>query len=201
VRSPPPKRGRSAAFADPALPAREAHPVWLPTAVGAIAALAAPAGACTDAASITIAALPGLEHILIDAGGRQHVVLRGAGAALQLVISGADVTQGPVTLTLLVRGLAGIAPASAALADLNRILCARPQPAVCEWPAQARRWRDALIALDGRAAGAHYRDIAVVLHGTDYVAENWRLGLRERVRRHLARGLLLSEGGYRDLLG
>src|SRR5262249_31837499 len=158
--------------------ARAAHPVWLPAAAGAIAALAAPAHACTEAASVSIPDLPSLEHILIDASGRQHVVLRGAGAALQLAINGADITQGPVTLTRLVLGLAGVPPASVALADLNRIRRARPPPAVREWTARARRWRDALVALDGRAAGAHHRDIAALLHGTDYVAENWRLGLR-----------------------
>ena len=60
--------------------------------------------------------------------------------------------------------------------------------------------RDALVTLDGRMAGASYREIAIVLYGLDYVERNWMTGLKERMRRHFLRGLLFSTGRYRDLL-
>jgi hypothetical protein len=57
-----------------------------------------------------------------------------------------------------------------------------------------------MIALDGHAAGASYREIAVVLCGPHYIALDWRLALKERVRRLVRRGLALSRGGYRNFL-
>jgi hypothetical protein len=175
--------------------------VWLPEAGGAIAVTAAaPASAPAGESSVFVPSLPGLEHILVDARGRQHVVLRTNGAAMQLTISGADITEGPVALTFLVRGLGAMPEACAAFADLRRILAARRQPASPCWTARTLNLRNALIALDGRAAGASHRQIAVVLHGKKRVVDTWQVGLKERVRRHLARGIALSAGGYRRLL-
>ena len=68
------------------------------------------------------------------------------------------------------------------------------------WTATTLKLRDALVTLDGRMAGASYREIAIVLYGLDYVERNWMTGLKERMRRHFLRGLLFSTGRYRDLL-
>jgi hypothetical protein len=167
----------------------------------ALSARALPDGAIVGEASVQVAALPGLEHILVDARGRQHVVLRGNGAAVQLMIEGSDVASGPVTLRFCVRGLAAIQDACRELALIRRVLSPPPRyPTLPGWTMSALRLRNALLALDGHAAGANYREIAVVLHGPDYVTHSWVLGLKERVRRDLERGLLLAGGGYRDLL-
>jgi hypothetical protein len=148
-----------------------------------------------------VPALPSLEHILIDARGRQHVVLRANGVALQLIIEGADVTAGPVEVTFLVRGLQGVRQAPDHLATLRRILSPTSRlPASPRWTPTTRKLRDALVALDGRAAGASYHDVAIVIYGIGYVVRNWRTGLKRSMRHHLARGLALSRGGYRDLL-
>jgi hypothetical protein len=64
-------------------------------------------------------------------------------------------------------------------------------------------FRDALIALDGREAGASHRDTAVVIVGIRRVREDWsaRGGwLKERLRRALAKGEQLRDGGYRRAL-
>lgn len=150
------KRGRSAAFADPALTALQAHHVWLPEA----AASAFPAVAeSLDAslapeASVSIASLPSLEHVLFDARGRHHVVLRANGAALQLVIEGADVTRGAVAITLLVRGFGAIRQASTHLETLRQVLApASRRRLLPHWTAMTLKQRAALVALDGRDAG------------------------------------------------
>jgi hypothetical protein len=148
---------------------------------------------------IRVPALFGLEHILVDARGRQHVVLRAHGASLQFVVEGADVTAGPVRFALAMRGLTAIHEACANLEALRRMLSPASAPGAADWTAAAMNLRNALIALDGRAAGASYREIALVLYGSEYVASNW-LGLKERVRRHVWRGLTLSRGGYRKFL-
>jgi len=60
-----------------------------------------------------------------------------------------------------------------------------------------------LRVLDGRLAGASYRDIAVALFGRDRVNEDWNAPgdhLKNRVRRAARRGVALMQGGYRALL-
>jgi hypothetical protein len=197
------KRGRSAPFANPALTALQAHYVWLPeVGTSAFPAVAKPVEASTAGdASVFVPALPCLEHILVDARGRQHVVLRANGAALQLMVEGADVATGPVAITFLVRGLGAIREAADHLATLRRILSPTSRlPALPRWTATTRKLRDALVALDGRAAGASYYEVAIVLYGIEYVERTWRTGLKGRMRHHLRRGLALSRGGYRHLL-
>ncbi len=145
--------------------------------------------------------LPCFEHILIDGRGRQHVVLRGNGLALQLLIEGVDVGSGPVALTFLVRGFDALRTASDHLWTLRRILSQASSARLPRrWTPTTRKLRDTLVTLDGRLAGASYHEIAVVLYGTRFVDLNWRTGLKERIRRHYSRGLTLSAGGYRGLL-
>ena len=52
----------------------------------------------TQSADVDVTALPALQHILIDAESRQHLVLRAHGVILQIEVDGADVIQGPVIL-------------------------------------------------------------------------------------------------------
>lgn len=146
-----------------------------------------------------VPALPGLEHILVDAHGRQHVVLRAQETSLQFLVEGADVTAGPVRFALVMRGLTATHEACGHLSALRRIL-SRASADRKDWTAPLLRLRNALVALDGHAAGASYREIGVVLYGPDYVALDWRLAPKERVRRHVRRGLALSQGGYRNFL-
>ena len=72
--------------------------------------------------------------------------------------------------------------------------------ALPRWTTRTQNLRDALITLDGRRAGASYREIATVLYGAKTVAEDWHKGLKERMHRHFKRGAKLSDGGYRDFL-
>lgn len=59
-----------------------------------------------------------------------------------------------------------------------------------------------LQALDGVQAGASQRQIATVLYGAEAVASRWHSDgqLRAHVRRLIARGRRLMQGGYRRLL-
>ena len=68
------RRGRSGAFADPALTALEARHVWLPEpGTSVLPAVAEPIGASRiQDGSVLVTALPSLEHILVD--------IRGAGS-------------------------------------------------------------------------------------------------------------------------
>jgi hypothetical protein len=153
-------------------------------------------------ATVFVPALRGLKHILIDARGRQHLLLRNNGAVLQLTVEGVEVAYGPVVLTFLVHGPAALGSASKQLATLRRILAPTSPsvPARTRWTAQTLKRRDAVIALDGRSAGATYRDVAIFLRGPERAERDWGTGLKERMRRDLRRGEALARGRYRDLL-
>ncbi len=67
----------------------------------------------------------------------------------------------------------------------------------------AKRAATVLMALDGYLAGAPYREIAVAMFGEGRVTRDWAdpgEHLRDAVRRAVARGIALMEGGYRMFL-
>jgi len=197
-------RGRSAPFADPSLTALQARHVWLPDA-GASTLLGVTEAAYTSSMRserIFLPSLPSIEHILIDATGRQQVVLRANQASIQLTIEGADLTAGHIAITFLVPGLDAIAGARHQLDLLDRVLSANraPSSVVPRWTTRTRNLRDALITLDGRRAGASHREIAILIYGAEAVAADWGVGLRQRMQRHYSRGAALAAGGYRDFL-
>ena len=179
--------------------------MWLPeSGMSALPAIAdEPANASNDRQdTVFMAEIPSVEHILIDAGSRQHVVLRGNRAAIQLTIVGADITAHPVAITILVPGFAAIARACDQLETLRRILSpahsrSSPDPA---WTTRTQNLRDALITFDGRRAGASHREIATFIYGARKVADDWDAGLRERMQRHYNRAARLVAGDYRDFL-
>ena len=170
--------------------------------VSTIPTIAEPVVAANSAAStVFFPWLHSLEHILVDSHDRQHVVLRANSVAMQLTIDGCSLVDGPVNLTLLVRGFSSLRAAVTHLSTLRRILSpAPPQMSSPVWTPTTRKLRDALVAYDGHAAGASYHEIALVLHDPKFVERNWHTGLKERMRRHLRRGIALTSGGYRKLL-
>jgi len=179
--------------------------VWLPeSGVSTLSAVAhEPAnGPKARQEPVFMPAIPSVEHILIDAAGCQHVALRGNRAAIQLTITGTDITAHPVALTILVPGIAAIGRACDQLDTLRRILSPAHSryPPDSAWTTRTENLRDALITFDGRRAGASHREIATFMYGARKVAEDWDAGLRERMQRHYNRAAQLAAGGYRDLL-
>ena len=147
--------------------------------------------------------MPGAVHLLIDDRKRNHLVLVCGNLALQLLIEGADLLSGPVYLNFIIPGLTGIGSAIEKLVVLRQIL-ARPSELLYTpraWSARTLRLRNALIALDGHAAGASYRDVAAVIFGKDRVARDWPdPSLKDHVRRSLRRGQAYASGRYRTLI-
>jgi hypothetical protein len=198
------RRGDCAPFADPGQPADRAHPVWLPETGAARLHLTsrladAPAG---DQPGLRLSDFANIEHILIDAGGRQHVILRRGADLKQLLITGDNVLIAPVVLGIRACRRSDIAALARELSELQslqsgRVPTAKPAP----WTARTARLRDGLIALDGRDAGAKPREIAVVICGRARIERDWPdRGLRLRVHRTLIRAEALCSGSYRKLL-
>lgn len=149
-----------------------------------------------------LSTLPALRTVLIEPDGRQHLVLHASGCTLQIEVSGVDITSGRVSLNLEVPDTA--LRLKARQLDMLRRFLGGLDPAAqssADWSHQTEQLRDAIIALDGRASAATHREVGILLYGEAAVDSDWTThGLRDRVRRHLARGLTLLAGGYRDLL-
>jgi hypothetical protein len=147
--------------------------------------------------------LPTVRHILIDAEGCQHVLVRNRGTVLQLEIEGADILSGAVDLTFMIRGIGALGRTAPMIVDLHRLLS---EPALVDgteplWTARTINRRDAFIVHDCMIAGASYREAAIVLYGSEIAERDWRSsGLRDRIRRHWFRAQQLVAGGYREFL-
>jgi hypothetical protein len=199
-----PRRGASVAFADPRLPAERAHPVWLPeTGAARLHFTAQPIGdAAGDRLGLCISAFANVEHVLFDAAGRLHAVLRSGARSVQLVITGDNAIIAPVALSVVLRH-PDIGPVVNELAGLKILLSAKPRKAGVppRWTAETMRLRDALIALDGHRAGATLREIAIEIYGRARIDRDWPgKGLERRLRRDLQRGQTLCTAGYRNLI-
>jgi len=71
------------------------------------------------------------------------------------------------------------------------------------WRRDTGKLKSALMALDVRAMGGSYRDIAIALHGRSEVRNNWDNGtssLKQSARRALERGERYRDGDYLGLL-
>jgi hypothetical protein len=124
--------------------------------------------------------------------------------AMLHVISGAPVAVSPVKLTLRMQGLGELFAAEISIGIFKELLVTRARrPSAPEWPITRQELRDAIVALDGRCAGASHRQTAEVIYGADQVNQDW-LGsgsvLKDKIRRTRARGVRLMMGGYRQFL-
>jgi hypothetical protein len=143
--------------------------------------------------------------VVLRAGGpTEHVRLGDGLHHIQIEVRRGSVLDGPVRLHYDLSGPAGIEPKLTALQRLAALQRLGRFPRSL-YPAErgAQRWTMALRALDAVRAGVSHREIATALWGADPVARDWRGRsdyLRARVRRTVAIGEALSNGGYRRLL-
>jgi hypothetical protein len=152
-------------------------------------------------AAFDLLTLSGRRQLLIADNAEYLVVQRGCRSA-RLVAHGRSLLSGPVRATFHIEGL----DRAGRVAETLRTLASFTEAGRTEIPEFGQsesQLHDYLIALDGHLEGRSYRDIAQVLYGADRVAETWSEEtrfLKDRVRRAVARGMELMNGGYRDLL-
>lgn len=142
--------------------------------------------------------------VLKRGDGIEHVLLGDGAHRIQLEVRGTSLLTGAVRLRYDLAGFNGV---DAKVATLRRLIALRrlgrfPRSL---FPPDRRvdRWLLALRAVDGRQAGANPRDIATALFGYDTVRTDWEGPsdyLRSRVRRAIAAGERLANGGYLMLL-
>lgn len=142
--------------------------------------------------------------LFVSSDGTQQLLLRDGMHSLQLNITGASITD-PVTLFV-----DTAVPEEHPDTQLHLLQCFRKLrisgtlPADCFPPhPYAKRAATVLLALDGHLANVPHRKIAVAMFGEARVAREWSdpgEHMRDAVRRAIARGLTLMEGGYRMFL-
>lgn len=173
---------------------------WSPDADLATVVLG-PGPAARRTAMAPVLSVPGAPHAQrADPEGRWRIHGTGRFAVHLLMLRGAR-ADGPLTI---VTPLDADGPARLAMAARAwRILQGAPDPLDDQLTAQRRgRLARALRALDGRAAGASHREIAMALFGAGRVAEMpWKSSaLRDQTLRLVRDGTALVAGDYRRLL-
>lgn len=178
---------------DPALDARDAHPVWLP-GQGAVVQLHPDADPPPGAAVFALWRIPGRKQLIHD-GKRLVLIVRSPGRCWRFVL--ARGVQDGVAVVHAVRAGSTVSahPLATDMAGVAPVAVTRPRPTPT-----ALLELHTLQALDATLAGASLREAAEGLFGTDAAAD-WHAdgGLRSRVRRLVRRGRALMRGGYRRL--
>ena len=150
--------------------------------------------------------MPANTHLCIDAVGAQHFIFKTIQKRVGLRLDGSPAALGPVRLAFSSISLSGVSRAVREFSLLTDILFPDPgkaAPKARAQPTTRLQLRDALIALDGKCAGATRREIARVIYGAAAVAAEWSdpAGvMKDRVKRSIKRGEKLMDGGYRSLL-
>jgi hypothetical protein len=157
---------------------------------------------CASEADFDLRRFSGRVALLIDADGRQQVVVRSLPQVLLLTLTGACALDCALRITFLNHGLDGSARASQAFKELAACISSRAPRRPPTWTPRSLSKRNTLIAIDGDAAGATYREIARVIFSARYTDAAWRKNqsLKDGVRHALQRGHTMMDGGYRRLL-
>ena len=190
-------------FEDPILDAHQAAPAWTKTVCDEILPVVSGEPPLTALrSSIDLDRLSCRMQVIEDREVT-HIVFADQGRHLQLEMHTRP-NAGPGIFT------PAVAPASLSgkrTLALRRLADLADYGALREhlYPAEARASRMARIlqALDGAMTGARHRDIAISLFGERRVLADWGLPdnhLRDHVRRAIAQGRMLMDGGFARLL-
>ncbi|HML29825.1 MAG TPA: DUF2285 domain-containing protein [Hyphomicrobium sp.] len=154
-------------------------------------------------AEVDLVSLPALKQLLIGAKGSQHLAFVSEQKSLSVILDGTPVAIAPARVIFHVEGFEHLPLALHSFATLSDFLDDKSHRVNPHWTTTSLTIRDALVALDGHHIGASYRDIATVIFGAERTNEAWRSennAVKDRIRRVLKRGLVLSQGAYREFL-
>lgn len=196
------------AFANPSVPARQAPAFWHLDALQRTVRLRAelPAEPAKHHRGTTLLALSDFRVDRVAAIGVDNVplvLMKGPGSHVPVEISGLAALSLPFAPVFEVDGLFDLGAQTELLKRLHRYAEQAPNPGIRSPFGIDERLHHALIALDESLAGKTYRQIAITIYGEKRVAEDWQGAsqyLKDRMRRLVAKGAELMNGGYRDLL-
>ena len=192
-------------FCDPSKSALQASPFWLSELVTNVAYCEAVT--TNDNSSdnrgelLSMASFNGRRAVLASCNGEIFSVTHGIRNVSLVVTEGSFVVRANI-LRFHHKGLHTASRHAETLKVLTQLSTENTDTAPVMAGSEVK-YRDYLVALDGRLAGRSYRDIAEILYGTDRVGVYWTddtRGLKSKVRRAVECGLALMNGGYRELL-
>lgn len=152
-------------------------------------------------ADIDLGRLESVQHVIVGFDRAEHILFRKSDLAVTFRLMGARANIAPVCLTYRSKGNDDARKNGLVQTKLP-LLFAQPT----RWIIRTRdqlMLRDAVVALDGRQAGASYREIAIAMVGAARAKEAWSSAsraLKERVRRARTKGEEMRDGGYRTLI-
>ena len=188
-------------FVDPGLSALDAPVCWLPdTGAATLTASSSYAEVAADA-DVALDRLTSVQHIVAENDHIQCLLVHSTDCGLALELHGDMITSGPVNLTFHIHRVALATAVAPLLARLPSLLFDAPRRRIVS--ARRNLLRGALIALDGRQAGASYRETAVVAYGPEWATAAWSgpsRALKDHMIRAYDKGLAMIAGGYRQLL-
>jgi len=188
---------------DPELDARDAQPIWLPSPSAQLRISKNDERSQEHAFSLWN--LPGRKRLLLSGIGILLFMQLEPDTSLNLALNTDLHTGCAFTFGISPHAdPAGAADAVSRLIPLMRRPCAsKPSTAMRRPPQKAlRHWRY-LQALDGEAAGATHREIAIAVFGEQDVWQRWTSDnseIRAQVRYILKSARALMINGYRELL-
>lgn len=153
---------------------------------------------------ISLGELPCERTVLKTVDGEQHLLLRDKRHVIQVLCRGADLRVDPFSIELVVDSfpeVEGRLGQLKAIADIYRQR--RIGGGTGGWTVEAKRHRDALIAVDLRRENRAFQEIARFIHGDEFVDHEWtnpNATLKNRTIRSYKRGIRFIEGDYRRLL-
>ncbi|MCC7482826.1 MAG: DUF2285 domain-containing protein [Hyphomicrobiales bacterium] len=147
---------------------------------------------------------PSLCRTVQAVDGAQHLLFQDSGKFLQVSVQGAELAEPVHLLSEVIQSPSILKHQLQVVEHFNALIVGGTLRRTPFSPnLRSQRLCTAVLVLDGRQAGASYRDIAVALFGPDRVNEDWNAGgdhLKNRIRRAAQRGNFLMQGGYRVLL-
>ena len=188
-------------FCDPSKSALQASPFWLSELVTNVAYCEAITANDNGDELLSMASFNGRRAVLASCNCEIFSVTHGIRNASLVVTGGSFVVEANI-LRFHHKGLHTASRHAETLKVLTQLFTENTDTAPVMAGSEVK-YRDYLVALDGRLAGRSYRDIAEILYGQDRVGATWTddtQGLKSRVRRAVECGLVLMNGGYRDLL-
>ena len=139
-----------------------------------------------------------------DKGGRSDVLFIEGGRFLQVSISGTEDLKGATLFMPALEVPENVTARAASFRRLNDLIQhGHLRQALYPREPRAPRLVNVLKALDGSLAGLPHREIALLIFSKDRVEADWggrQHHLRDQVRRAVAYGHVLMDGGYRQFL-
>lgn len=136
--------------------------------------------------------------------GIEQVLLRHGSRVVQLRCLGDSIIVEPAAIGAVIYEFPQVENKAQVLRRLAALYRSDDRKDDGGWSPGALSLRNALIGLDGHLAGRNYREVAVALFGDQTIDDRWSdldRTLKNRTIRAVKRGVALSNGDYRNLLG